>query len=204
MSMWSKLTSKKEIEKTMESLKQNGINPYFVETGNEVFEKVLEIIPKGSEVFTMTSVTLESLGISKKINDSLEYNSVRARLNSLDRAKDEREMKKLGSSPEFAIGSVQAVSQDGKILIASNTGSQLAAYAYGAKKIIFVVGVQKIVKDIEQGMKRIYEHSLPLESERAKKAYGVSGSAVNKLLIINKEIQQDRITLIFVNEILGF
>ena len=93
---------------------------------------------------------------------------------------------------------------DGKVLIASNTGSQLPAYAYGASKVIWIVGTQKIVNDLEDGMKRIYEYTLPLESERAQKAYGVAGSAVSKLLIVNQEVTPGRITIIFVPENIGY
>ncbi len=99
---------------------------------------------------------------------------------------------------------MHAVTEDGKVLIASNSGSQLPAYAYGSGHVIWVVGAQKIVKNLDEGIKRIYEHSLPLESERARKAYGVPGSAVNKLLIINKEIIPGRITMILTKEKLGF
>ena len=95
------------------------------------------------------------------------------------------------------------MTEDGKILVASKTGSQMAAYVYGASHVIFVAGAQKIVKDLDEGIRRIYEHSLPLEEKRAMKAYDV-GSEVNKMLIINKEIQKGRIKMILVNEVLGF
>ena len=78
----------------------------------------------------------------------------------------------------------------------------MPAYAYGSSNVIFVVGAQKIVKNVDEGIKRIYEYCLDLESERARRAYGVPGSSVNKILIINKEFQEKRITLIFVNELL--
>jgi hypothetical protein len=89
------------------------------------------------------------------------------------------------------------------VLIASNTGSQLPAYVYGARHVIWVVGTQKIVKDVSEGMQRIWEYCLPLEDERAREAYGV-GSAVNKLLIIHGEVRPNRITVIFVKAVLGF
>jgi len=153
---------------------------------------------------TMTSVTLDALGISKEINESGNYNPVRDKLYSMNRETQKKEMKTLGSSPEYVIGSVHAVTEDGKIMVVSATGSQLPAYVYGSNNVIFVVGTQKIVENIDQGMKRIYEHTLPLESERAKKAYGVPGSFVSKILIINKEIDPNRINLIFVPEAIGF
>ena len=152
---------------------------------------------------TMTSVTLEMIGISKEIEESGRFNSIKKKLLSMDRKTHGREMQKLGAAPEYAIGSVHAVTEDGEILIASNSGSQLPAHSYGSDKVIFVVGAQKIVKNIDEGMKRIYEHSFPLEDERAMKAYGMH-SGVNKILIINKEFQPARIKVIFVKEKIGF
>lgn len=201
---FSTLASKESINAAISGLKANGVDAQFVQTGTEAKQKALDILPKGTEVMTMTSVTLDTIGLSAEINDSGNYQSIRNKLMGMDWAKQGREMQKIGASPEWALGSVHAVTEDGKVLIASNTGSQLGAYAYGSAKVIWVVGAQKIVKDIDEGMKRIYEHSLVLESERAKKAYGVAGSAVNKILVVNKEVQPGRITMIIVNEVLGF
>lgn len=201
---WSKLAGKEAIEKTINFLKANGINAVLAKNAEDAKNKALSLIPKGAEIMTITSVTLDSLGISKEINESGNYNPVRDKLYSMNRETQKKEMKSLGSSPEYVIGSVHAVAQDGKIIVASNTGSQLPAYAYGSLNVIFVVGTQKIVENLDEGMKRIYEHSLVLESERAKKAYGVPGSFVSKILIINKEIDPNRVNLIFVPEVVGF
>ena len=201
---WTKIPDKDVIEKTIAALKEGGINAYFAENEEEARKKVFEIVPQGAEIMNMTSVTLDGLGISNEILKSERYNAVKNKLNKMDRKMQGREIERLGAAPEYAIGSVHAVTEDGKILIASATGSQLPAYAYGAEHVIFVVGAQKIVKNIDEAMKRIYEHSLLLESERAKKAYGVEGSSVNKILIVNKEFKEGRIDLIFVNKVLGF
>ncbi len=174
-----------------------------VENGEEAKKKALELLPQGAEVFTMTSQTLETIGLDKEINESGQYNAVRPKLMVMDRKTQSRDMAKLGAAPDWVVASVHAVTEDGHLLIASNTGSQLSAEAYAAGKIIFVVGTQKIVQDTAEGLKRIYEYSLPLEDERARQAYGMP-SAVNKILIINKEVSPERITVIFVKEKLGF
>lgn len=204
MDKWEKLPNKQTVKKTMEALKANNIEPYFFDNIAEAKKKILEILPEKAEVMNMTSVTLDEIGISKEILESDRYNAIRKKLMSMDRKTQGREMQKLGAAPDWAIGSVHGVTEKGEVLIASNTGSQLPAYSYGAGHVIWIVGTQKIVKNIDDGIKRIYEHSLTLESERAKKAYGIPGSAVNKILIVNKEGIQGRITLIFINEKLGF
>lgn len=205
MNTFDQLASKESIDKTIEALKVNGIDVRFVQTGEEAKKLVLQLIPQGVEVMTMSSTTLDTTGLSKEVNKKDgKFKPVRDKLYAMNQQTQAQEMNRLGASPEYALGSVQAVTEDGHVLIASNTGSQLGAYAYGALNVIWVVGAQKIVKNTDEGIKRIYEHSLPLESERAKKAYGVPGSAVNKILIVNKEAQPERFILILVNEVLGF
>lgn len=204
MDKWTILADDQTIQKTIDSLRKNGIEAVFVENGESAKKKVLEILPKGAEVMNMTSVTLETISVVKEINESGNFNSVRNKLNSMNRETQGQKMQKMAAAPLWALGSVHAVTEDGQVMVVSNSGSQLGAYAYGAAHVIWVVGTQKIVKNLDEGFKRIYEHSLPLEAERAKKAYGASGSNVSKVLIINKEVNPGRITLIFVKEVLGF
>ncbi len=200
---WSTPARDKSIKNAIQALKENGIEAVVVKNGKEAVKKVLEMVPEGSEVMTMSSVTVDSLGISKIINESGKYDSVKVKLGKMDREKDARQMRKIGASPDYAIGSVHAVTEDGKVIVASNTGSQLPAYTYGSEKVIWVVGSQKLVKNLAEGVKRLYGYTLPLEDARMKKAYGM-GSFVSKLLIINKEKTIGRLNMIIVKENIGF
>lgn len=207
MNDFTKMPDQEILDMTVKALEANGITALVVENGEEAKEKVLSLIPENAEVMTMTSVTLDTIGLSTEINESGKYDSVKVKLAKMNRETDHREMQRIGAAPEYAVGSVHAVTQDGKVLVASNTGSQLPAYTYGANHVVWVVGAQKIVKDLDQGMKRIYEHVLPLESPRARKAYGLPEdwhSNVSKLSIFHKEVNPNRITLILVKEQLGF
>jgi coenzyme F420-reducing hydrogenase beta subunit len=115
-------------------------------------------------------------------------------------------MRKLGAAPDIAVGSAHAVTEDGTVLVASMTGSQLGSYASSAGTVIWVVGAQKIVKNVEEGTRRIHEFLIPKESERARKAYGLPDtfwSYPAKILLFNREVQPGRVKLIIVNEVLG-
>lgn len=202
MKDWSALASGESIAKVETSLKNEGIDVVVAENGEAAKLKVLEMIPKGAEVMAMSSKTLEETGITKELNESGNFDSVKAKLMKMDRATQGREMQKLGASPEWAIGSVHAVSEDGHVFIASNTGSQLGAYMYASPHIVWIAGTQKIVKNWDEGVKRVYEYCLPKESERLKKVFGVE-SSVGKLLVVNKEIKPGRITMILVKEKMG-
>ncbi len=207
MKDWKQIPDDKTLETTAEKLTANGFNSIIVKNGEEAKKKALELIPEGSEVMTMTSITLATLGLNEVFDESGKYESVKARLNKMDRSTQGLEMQKLGAAPEYSIGSVHAVTQDGKVLIASNSGSQLPGYVYGSSHVVWIVGAQKIVKDIAEGEQRIKEYIVPIESVRARKAYGLPedwNTFVSKLVIYNREVNPSRINLIIVKEILGF
>ena len=203
MNDWNKLADKKTIEKIIENLKPRQINAFFVATGKAAKEKVLELIPAGARVLAGSSQTLKTIGLSDEIDDSGQYISVRKEYMGFDHKKDADKIRISRSTPDFIVGSIQAITKQGEAIIASNTGSQIAAYASGAGKVIWVVGAQKIVENLDEGFKRINEYVLPLESERLKKLYGVP-SNVSQILIFNKAVDPTRVTLIFVGESLGF
>jgi len=207
MKDFTKLPSNEIVQKTMEALKANGMEAYLVANADEAREKALSLIPGGSEAMTMSSITLDQTGISKAINESGKYDAAKPKLYSMDQKTQGREMRKYGAAPDVALGSAHAVTVSGTLVIASLTGSQLPAITYGSASVILVVGTQKIVADVEEGMKRINQHILPLESDRARKAYGLPESFQtfpSKILLLNKEIQAGRIKVILVNEVLGF
>ena len=197
------LASDAQIERTIKELEANNIHAIVAENGADAKKKLLELIPDNAEVFTSSSTTLNVLGIPEEIDKSGRYDSVRAKLDMMDRKTQNREMMKLGATPEYMIGSVHAVTETGHVIIASKTGSQLAGYVAGAAHVIWVVGTQKIVPTLEVGLKRVEEYTFPLEDARAFKAFGMH-SSIDKLLIVNKEFMPGRTTMILVKENLGF
>lgn len=199
--------SRATIEKTIQALAANGIEAVYAANGEEAKAKALSFLPRGAEVFAMTSITLDTIGLSKEINESGNYDSVKTRLFKMDPKTQGREMRKLGAAPDFVVGSAHAVTETGSVVVASLTGSQLPAYVYGGGTLVWVVGAQKIVKDLEEAFKRINEHAVPLESERARKAYGLPDSFESspaKILVFNKEIQPGRVKMVIADEVLGF
>ncbi len=200
---FAKVASDERIQRTAQALEANGIHTLIAENGEEAKRMFFEMIPEGAEVFLGASVTLETLGIRDEIEKSGKYDALRPRMFALNRETQAREFRKLGGAPDYAAGSVHAVTEDGRVLIASKTGSQLGPYASGAGTVIWVVGAQKIVKDFNEGMKRIFEYCVPLEEVHMQQLYK-TGTAPNKILIVNAEIRPNRITMIIVKEKLGF
>ena len=196
------LPDEQTLATTVVALEEHGFSVEVVDSLDAAREAVLTRIPAGSSVMTNTSVTLAETGIADAINDGGLYESARNKMLALDFATQAQQMKAIGGQPDFALGSVHAVTRDGTLVIASASGSQLASYAWGAANVIFVVGAQKLVPDLQAAHQRIYTHSLPLEDARAQAAYG-QHSQVGKLLEIHQELP-GRIRVVLVRQQVGF
>jgi hypothetical protein len=187
---------------TVVALEEHGFSVEVVDDLDAARQAVLARIPRGSSVMTNTSVTLAETGIADAINDGGPYESARNKMFALDFATQAQDMKAIGGQPDYALGSVHAVTHDGTLVIASASGSQLASYAWGAANVILVVGAQKLVPTVEAARERIYQHSLKLEDARAQAAYG-QHSYVGKILEIHQELP-GRIHIVLIRKPAGF
>jgi acyl-CoA hydrolase len=187
---------------TVVALEEHGFSVEVVDDLDAARQAVLTRIPRGSSVMTNTSVTLTETGIADAINDGDGYESARNKMFALDFATQAQEMKAIGGQPDYALGSVHAITRDGTLVIASASGSQLASYAWGAANVIFVAGAQKLVPTIEAARERIYQHSLKLEDARAQAAYG-QHSYVGKILEIHQELP-GRIHIVLIRQPAGY
>ena len=202
ISRFAQVASDLEVETARQALEANGFKVRVVESLEAARQEVLGLIPKGSEVFTATSVTLDKAGLTDELNSN-KYSSVRDKFMPLygDSSKAV-EMRRIGSGSDYAVGSVHAVTEDGQVVVASASGSQIPNYVYGASHVIWVVGSQKVAVDLNQALERIEDYTFGLEDKRAMAAYGVH-SSLNKLLIYRKE-PAGRVTIILVKESVGF
>ena len=200
---WGTKADDGRVKRTIAALEANGITVFRASDAATAKGIVLELIPDASRVHQGASQTLDLLGITHEIEKSGRYVPLRPRIWSMDRQTEADEIRRLSAAPDVMLGSVHAVTETGSLLAASMSGSQLGPYVSGAGRVILVVGTQKIVPDLEQGLLRINEYSWRLEDARAQAAYGIH-SAVNKVVIINREITPGRITVVLVDEVLGF
>ncbi|MBI1857192.1 lactate utilization protein [Candidatus Saccharibacteria bacterium] len=200
---FQQLASAEQLKRTVAALETNGISAVVVETGAEAKTKALSLIEKGTSVMTATSTTADQIGLGEAIEESKDFVSLRKKITELPESEQRAAARRINSAPDYVVGSANAVTEDGKVVIASNSGSQLAPYAFSAAHVIWVVGTQKIVANLDEAMKRIEEYTLKLESERLQKIYGMD-SVIRKTLIINSEVMPGRITMILVKEKLGF
>jgi hypothetical protein len=197
--------SDETIKRTAAAMREKGYAVHIVEDGDEARKVILDLLPEGAEVGQGASTTLEDIGVTHELEESGRYDAVRKHTRLMDRTTPEglRSMRKLGVGPDWYVNSAHAVTEDGTIVVASNSGSQLAPLAFGAGEVIFAIGSQKLVPDLATAMQRIEEHTLPLESVRMQGIYGID-SEIKKVLIIHKESRPGRITVVLIKEPVGF
>ena len=200
---FAQLASDEDIATVVAALTAKGMAAEVFEKRAQARSRVLDLLPEGAEVYTALSRTLEILGLQEEINTSSRSISLRSQVDELGpEGRMSRAGRKLMASPEYVIGSVHAITHEGQALIASGSGSQLAGYAFGASHVIWVVGAQKIVRNVDEGMRRIWEYSFPLENERMQALYGM-GSFPAKVLLVQGEMP-GRISVLLVKEAVGF
>lgn len=197
------LASEPSVERAAAALEGHGITVIRATDAAEAKRVVLGLIPEGSQVNHGASATLDATGITDELEKSGRYDALRPQIWGMDRATQADQIRRLSAAPDVMLGSVHAVTETGSLIAASSSGSQLGPYVSGAGRVILVAGTQKIVRDLNEGLRRIEEYAFPLEDARAQAAYGVH-SGINKVLIINREIQPGRITVVLVDEVLGF
>ena len=203
---WDKLSNKQTITRTIEALKNRGINTELVDTPREALRIITTKIPDGAQIMTGASTTLDQIGFTELLKSGAhKWENLKQEIMSEKDPAKQRSLRVLATGAEYFIGSVQAVSETGEVVVVSASGSQIPAYAFNARNIMWVVGTQKIVPSLEEALRRVREHALPLESARMK-TQGFPGSIIGKILILEREVPQlgRNLTMILVNQKLGF
>jgi hypothetical protein len=193
--------TEEQLRRAAKGLTERGYTTHLVDTADQARALVRQLLPRDRAVLTAASETLRLSGILADVDESGEFRSVRAELAEVDPA-DIRTQIRMGAAPDVVVGSVHAVTEDGVLVAASASGSQLAPYAAGAERVIWVVGAQKVVADLDTALRRVRSYSLPLEHARWR-AKGFE-SFIGKLLILEREYAPDRATVVLVREEIGF
>lgn len=191
------------LERAATALTAHGFTVEILDDAAAARTRVKDLIPEGASVYTGASETLRLSGIHEDINTSGRYDPVGPRSMAMDRATQMGEIRRLLASPDVIVGSVHALTETGSLVVASATGSQLSGYAFGAARAIWIAGAQKVVPDLPAALRRVEDHCLPLENDRAMKVYG-RPSAINRLLILNAEPEPGRGTVLLLREAIGF
>jgi len=199
---FGKPASEESLQNAAKALKAHNFSVEVVDTLAEARAYVNSILPKDESILTASSETLRISGLEEDINRSGKFNAIRPQLEKLDRGTQRAEMRKLSATPDVVVGSAHAVTEDGRVVAASASGSQLGPYAFGAGRVVWVVGSQKVVPDMDVAMRRVQYYSYPKEDIRAREKYGMP-SALLKVLTMNGD-WPGRSTVVLVREPVGY
>ena len=203
---WERLPGEETVRRTKSALKSRGINAEFVPSRREALELVAGLIPAGAELMTASSRTLDEIGFLALLKSGKhQWTSLNDAVFAEKDPAKRAELRRRNINVDYFLGSVHAITETGETIVASASGSQIPSYAFTSKNVIWVAGTQKIVPNIEQGLRRVREHSLELETARMK-SLGYPGSTIAKILIVEREPAQlgRKVSMILVNEKLGF
>jgi L-lactate utilization protein LutC len=202
---YDQLASPEVVQETISALKERNIEALLVNTKEEALEKIKEMIPAGASVMTGGSTSLNEIGFSDLlVSKNHSWKNLKDEIVAETDPDKQNELRKQSVLADYFLGSVHAVTKDGEVLVASASGSQIPSYVFTSPNVIWVVGVQKIVSDLNAAFDRVKTYVFPLEDQRMKST-GAQGSIIGRWLVFEREIMPSRkVTLIFVNEKLGF
>lgn len=201
------------INKTIESLKSNNINGYYLKSKNEIIEKIQELVEEDATVACGGSMSLFEVGVMDHLRSG--------RYKFLDRYKEgltpdqirDRYVGAFNSDAYFT--SSNAITEAGELYNVDGNGNRVAAMIYGPKKVIVIVGVNKIVKDLDAAIKRNRELSAPANAKRlsrntpcTKVGHCMDCKSPERICraytVIKSQGIKDRIHVLFINESVGY
>lgn len=201
------------VKRTIESLEKNNMNGYFVQDEKELIEKIKELAPEGTTVSVGGSMALFETNVIELLRSG--------RYNFLDRYKegltpeDIKDIFRKSFCADVYFTGSNAITEEGELYNVDGNGNRVAAMIYGPDKVIVVVGINKIVKDVEEAISRVREMSAPANAKRLNKStpctkvgYCMDCSSQDRIcsdyVLIRKQMKMGRIHVIFVNRELGY
>ncbi len=201
---WNRMPPKDSVMAAIREIESRGIRVIFVETGDEALKQIQTIIPPGSSVMNGSSTTLIEIGYDDLVaSGKTSWKDLHAVVFAENDDKKRADLRRKSLSADYFISGANAVAGTGEILACDMTGSRTGAWLFAAGHLVIVAGVNKIVPTLDNAFQRIREFAYPLEDARAQHVYGIH-SAIGKCAIIAHEFAEGRITLILVNERLGY
>lgn len=196
-------------KKVIEGLKSRNMTGYYVDTKEEALKKALELIPKGSKVTKGGSMSVVEIGLADALKSG-DYQYC-----DRDAATNKREAELFAYDADVFLGSVNAITDDGVLVNIDGNSNRVSAYAYGPRKLVLIVGMNKVAGDIDAAMKRARNEAATINTQRFNLSTPCSktGACMNckspdticcQFLITRFSRHTDRIHVILVNEALGF
>ncbi|MGA2912079.1 MAG: lactate utilization protein [Methanoregula sp.] len=201
---WNTVPTDEVVEKTVKAIESRGIRVVIAGSADDALVVLKKVIPYGAEVMNGSSTTLIEIGFEDYSTGSqsgwkLMHSVITAENNDKKRA----ELRRKSVAADYFISGANAIAQTGEIVACDASGSRVGAWPFAAGHLILVVGINKIVSNLEDALNRVRQYSYPLENARAKRVYGTP-SVIGKCVILSHEKNEGRVLLILVKEALGY
>lgn len=195
--------------KIIEGLASRNMTGYYVNSKEEALAKALELIPEGSSVTKGGSMSVLEIGLVDALKNG-NYNYC-----DRDAATDSRAAEIFAYSADVYLGSTNAITEDGVLVNIDGNSNRVSAYAYGPKKLVLIVGMNKVAADVDAAMKRARNEAATINVQRfgLNTPCSKTGACINckspdticcQFLITRYSRHKDRIHVILVNDCLGF
>lgn len=191
------------ISRTIQALAARNVDTVLVESREAAMTKLLELVPEGCEVFVSTSETLDTIGYTEYMHGNDRYINLHDQMLAQPDGAAQREFRRTTTTADYFVGSVQAIAETGEIVVASGSGSQIGAYAYGARRVILVAGAQKICPTLAEAEARTRGYTLERHDQWLE-GRGSSRAPIGKFMVMEHEPVVGRISMILIPESLGW
>ena len=196
-------------QKVIKGLESRNMKGYFAHSKEEALQMALQMIPEESTVTMGGGMSVHEIGLVKALKEG-NYNFI-----DRDEYKDRREAVLKGYDADFFLTSTNAITEDGVMINIDGSSNRVSAMAYGPKKVIYIVGMNKVCSDVDSALKRARNVAAPINAVRigTDTPCTKSGTCMNckspdticcQFLITRFSREKDRANVILVNEPLGF
>ena len=196
-------------QKVIKGLQSRNMTGYYVQTKEEALELALSLIPEGSTVTMGGGMSVIEIGLVDALKNG-NYNYI-----DREAAEDRRAAMLQAYDADFFLASSNAITDDGVLVNIDGNANRVSAIAYGPKKVLMIVGMNKVCSDVDSAMKRARNVAAPINNQRfnGNNPCTKTGACANckspdticcQFLVTRYSRHQDRIHVILVNEALGF
>ena len=201
---WNRIPAEEVVAETANAVRERGIRVIRARDAGEALDALTRIMPRGAEVMNGSSTTLIEIGYEALLSSGRTgWTDLHDRITAENDDGKRAELRRKSVTADYFISGANAIAQTGEIVACDMSGSRVGAWPFAAGHLILVCGTNKIVPTLEDALRRIREYACPLEDARARKAYGTP-SRIGKCVILAHEKAEGRVTLILIDESLGY
>ena len=198
--------------KVIRGLESRNMTGYYAATKEEALAKALELIPEGSSIAMGGAMSAHEIGLVEALKTG-NYNFIDR--DKATNAEEKRAAMLAAYGADFFLSSTNAMTEDGELVNIDGNSNRVSAICQGPKKVLFIVGMNKVCSDLDGAMKRARNVAAPINAQRFGLATpcAKTGACMDckspdticcQFLITRFSRHKDRIHVILVNDDLGF